>query len=74
MIRTLQQAKRLVKIVIGFTLVLVGAAMLVLPGPGVVTIMLGLAVLSAEFVWARRLLDRMKATARNAKDRLTRKT
>ncbi len=74
MIKTLQQAKRLIKIVVGFTLVLVGVGMLVLPGPGILTIMLGLAILSAEFVWARRLLDHLKTTARDAKDRLTRRT
>lgn len=34
--------------------------MLVTPGPGWLTIGLGLAVLAAEFVWARRLLDRLK--------------
>lgn len=70
----LQQAKRLIKIVIGFTLLAIGVAMLVLPGPGIVTIMLGLALLSAEFVWARRLLERMKAAARDAKAALSRKT
>ncbi len=66
MIGGLTQAKRLIKIVVGFTLVALGIAMLVLPGPGIVTIMLGLAILSAEYVWARRLLDRMKSVARDA--------
>ena len=65
-------AKRLVTIVLGVTLLVLGAAMLVLPGPGVVMIMLGLAVLGAEFLWARRLLDRMKAAGRNAIDGVTR--
>ena len=73
MIGGVRQAKRLIKIVIGFTLLALGVAMLVLPGPGIVTIMLGLAVLSAEYVWARRLLDRMKAAARDARDAVRRK-
>jgi tellurite resistance protein TerC len=64
----IQRAKRLIKIVVGFTLLAVGTAMLVLPGPGIVTIMLGLALLAAEFVWARRLLDRLKAAGREARD------
>ena len=68
MVKGLEQAKRLIKIVVGFTLLAAGAAMMVLPGPGIVTIMLALAILSAEFVWARRLLDRMKAAARDAAD------
>ena len=69
----LQQARRLIKIVVGFTLLAIGVAMLVLPGPGIVTIMLALAILGAEFVWARRLLDRMKAAARDAVDKVRRK-
>ncbi len=34
--------------------------MIATPGPGWLTILLALAVLAAEFVWARRLLDRLK--------------
>jgi uncharacterized protein (TIGR02611 family) len=58
--RTLQQAKRFVRILVGFTLLIAGAAMLLTPGPGWVTIFIALGVLAAEFVWARRLLDRLK--------------
>ena len=57
----LQRAKRLVKIVVGFTLFLLGIIMLVTPGPGLVAIGFGLALLAAEFVWARSLLNRLKA-------------
>lgn len=48
--------------VIGFTVLLIGLAMVVLPGPAVVVIPLGLAILATEFIWARRLLDKTKAT------------
>ena len=65
---TVQQARRFFKILIGFTLLLAGAVMLVTPGPGWVTIALGLAVLAAEFVWARRLLNRLKAEAARIRD------
>lgn len=58
--RTLEQARRVLKIVIGFTLLGVGIVMIVTPGPGWLTIFLGLGLLAAEFVWARRLLNRMK--------------
>lgn len=61
LIRTLRQAKKVIKIVFGLTLLLGGVVMLVTPGPGLLVIALGLAVLAAEFVWARRLLDRLKA-------------
>jgi tellurite resistance protein TerC len=65
---TRTQAMRVAKIVVGFTLLAAGAAMLLLPAPGLVTIAIGLAILSAEFVWARRWLERMNrhaGTARN---------
>jgi uncharacterized protein (TIGR02611 family) len=41
---------------VGTALLLAGAAMLVLPGPGIAVILLGLVVLSAEFQWAKRVL------------------
>jgi uncharacterized protein (TIGR02611 family) len=50
--------------VIGGTLLLIGGVMLVTPGPAMVVIPLGLAVLAAEFAWARRLLRRVKAQVR----------
>jgi tellurite resistance protein TerC len=39
---------------IGASVVLLGVGMLVLPGPGIIVIPLGLAVLAIEFAWARR--------------------
>jgi len=58
-----QQIKRVAKIVIGFTLLAFGIVLLVTPGPGWLVILSGLAVLAAEFLWARRLLDRLKSGA-----------
>lgn len=68
LVKTVQQAKRMIKIVFGFTLLLAGAVMLLTPGPGWVTIALGLAVLAAEYVWARRLLDHLKARGVQIRD------
>ncbi|HSQ23021.1 MAG TPA: HAD-IC family P-type ATPase [Pyrinomonadaceae bacterium] len=48
--------------VIGFTVVLIGLALLVLPGPGLVVIALGLAILATEFVWAQALLRKARET------------
>jgi uncharacterized protein (TIGR02611 family) len=59
-IHSFQQAKRLVKVLMGFTLLALGIVMIATPGPGWLTIMLALGILAAEFVWARRLLDRLK--------------
>lgn len=46
--------------IIGGTFVVVGIALLVLPGPGIAFIALGLAILATEFVWAEALLHRVK--------------
>ena len=53
-IKTLKHAKRLVVLVIGSTILAVGIAMIVLPGPAVVVIPIGLAMLASEFIWARK--------------------
>lgn len=60
LVKTLQQMKRMVVAVVGFTVLAIGLAMIVLPGPAIVVIPAGLAILAAEFVWARNLLKRMK--------------
>ena len=54
--------RRAARIVSGFALLLAGAAMIVLPGPGWVTIALGLALLAPDFPWAHRALERIKET------------
>ncbi|MGQ9858088.1 MAG: PGPGW domain-containing protein [Thermodesulfobacteriota bacterium] len=46
--------------VVGGTVVLIGLAMVVLPGPATLVIPAGIAILATEFVWARRLLDRTR--------------
>ena len=68
-ITTLKQAKRIIKIVTGFTVVLIGIAGLFLPFlQGIVTIVLGLAILGTEFVWAKRLMKRFEDGANNIKN------
>jgi len=59
----IRTARKLAAAVVGGTLLVFGVAMLVLPGPGVIAIGAGLAVLAAEFTWARRLLQRAKREA-----------
>jgi hypothetical protein len=53
--------RRAMVAVIGFTVLLIGGAMIVLPGPAIVFIPLGLGILATEFVWARRLMTRARA-------------
>jgi tellurite resistance protein TerC len=70
----LRQARRLIVLVIGGTVLLIGAALLVLPGPAFVVIPLGLAILATEFRWARNLLRRVKAAAEKGVERLNLKS
>lgn len=62
---SLRRAKRIIVAVIGLTVLLMGAAMIVLPGPAVVVVPVGLAILGTEFVWARRLLEKARAWLMN---------
>lgn len=54
---TFRQARRVVVLLVGSTILGIGAAMIVLPGPALLVIPLGLAILAIEFAWARRWLS-----------------
>jgi Ca2+-transporting ATPase len=56
----LSRLRRVLVAVVGSTLLLVGLAMVVLPGPALIVLPLGLAILATEFVWARVLLKRAR--------------
>jgi uncharacterized protein (TIGR02611 family) len=58
--RSIKAAKRIIVGIVGFTILIIGVAMILLPGPAIVMIPLGLAILATEFVWARRLLKRLR--------------
>jgi len=62
--------KRLIIAITGGTVVLLGIAMIALPGPAVVVIPAGLAILATEFLWARRALQRCKGMATKARRNL----
>jgi uncharacterized protein (TIGR02611 family) len=53
-------ARRIAIAVIGGTVVLAGVIMLVTPGPALLVIPLGLAILALEFAWARHWLNKLK--------------
>jgi len=63
--RLVRAAWRSIVLVVGGTVVAIGVAMIVLPGPAFVVIPAGLAILATEFVWARRLLVRVRAYVEN---------
>ena len=72
-----RSSKRIAVTVVGFALVLVGLAMFVLPGPGILVVVAGLAVLATEYAWAAAALARTKEyaekAASTAKSKLRRK-
>ncbi|MSR17662.1 MAG: hypothetical protein EXS00_00580 [Phycisphaerales bacterium] len=57
-------AKKVIVAIIGGTVLALGVVMLVTPGPGLVVIIGGLAILAAEFAFAKRWLKRVKETGR----------
>lgn len=65
--------KRIAVTVVGFVLIAGGLVMLVLPGPGLLAIVAGLAVLATEYTWARRALDEAKRRTGDVAGRLRRK-
>ena len=59
--------KKLFIAIIGGTVVLLGIVLLILPGPGLLIIAAGLAILATEFFWARRALRNAKGTFAKAR-------
>lgn len=59
--RDLQSLRRIAVAVVGGCLLLVGIALIVLPGPAFIVIPLGLGILASEFVWAKRWLKKIRS-------------
>jgi uncharacterized protein (TIGR02611 family) len=68
MFKTIGQAKKLIVAVVGFTVLLIGLALLFLPGPGIPLILIGIAILATEFVWAGSLLEKVKSKFQKTKE------
>lgn len=66
--KALRQAKRIIVIVVGFTILFVGIAMVVLPGPAFIVIPLGLGILATELLWARKFMDKIKNKLQQGKE------
>ena len=58
--KILRRAKRVIIFVVGGTVLLFGVVLIFTPGPAIVVIPIGLAILATEFVWARNLLRKVK--------------
>ena len=61
-----RSSKRIAVTVVGAAFVLAGIAMVVLPGPGILVVAIGFAILGTEYVWAAAALERTKRTAAEA--------
>ena len=59
--------KKIIVAISGGTVLLVGIAMILLPGPAIVVIPAGLAILATEFIWARRAMRRGKGAVARAR-------
>jgi tellurite resistance protein TerC len=57
--KTLNQVRKYIVTVIGFSMIAIGFAMVVLPGPAFIFIPAGLAILATEFVWAKKFLQKV---------------
>ena len=72
-----KQIKKLVIFLIGISVVLIGCVLFFTPGPAIVVIPIGLAILATEFIWAKKLLkkfkekvDSLSKSAKNVKKKL----
>ncbi len=61
-----RSSKRIAVSVVGGVFVLAGLAMLVLPGPGILVVALGFAILGTEYAWAAAALEKTKRAAEQA--------
>jgi uncharacterized membrane protein len=61
-----KSARRVLVVLGGIPLIVIGVLLMFLPGPGIPVLLLGLFVLSLEFEWAKRYMDRLKETQQKA--------
>ena len=67
-----RSSRRIIITTVGFSLTAVGIVLLVIPGPGLLLIAAGLAVLATEYAWARSALNATKARAAKLRARVSR--
>ena len=66
---TYKAARRIAVLAVGSTVVVLGLIMLVTPGPGLIVIPIGLAILGLEFAWARAWLRKVREGISNQNSR-----
>ena len=62
-----QIVRKVILAVIGTTVVLIGIALIILPGPAFIVIPIGLAILASEFIWARGVVKRGRIFVKRAR-------
>lgn len=65
-VENIKVVRRVIVSVVGATVLLIGIALLVLPGPAFVVIPIGLGILATEYAWARRWLKKARQIAIDA--------
>jgi uncharacterized protein (TIGR02611 family) len=66
--------RKLIVGVIGVTILIVGIAMIVLPGPALILIPVGVGLLATEFAWARWIVRRARHAIAKARSEISRKS
>ena len=66
----LRRARRIVILIVGMTVLLFGIALIVLPGPAIAVIPIGLAILATEYAWARRWLRIVRESTEKGAEKL----
>jgi tellurite resistance protein TerC len=64
-VENIKVVRHVIVSVVGATVLLIGIALLVLPGPAFIVIPVGLAILATEYAWARRWLKKARRIASN---------
>ena len=62
-VENIKVVRRIIVSVVGATVLLIGIALLVLPGPAFIVIPIGLAILATEYAWARHWLRKVRQIA-----------
>ncbi|MFA3783139.1 PGPGW domain-containing protein [Melioribacteraceae bacterium 4301-Me] len=67
-IKTLKQFKKILTAIVGFTVLGIGIIMIITPGPASLVIPLGLTILASEFLWAKKVLEKLKEKVQQIKN------
>ncbi|HEX5637855.1 MAG TPA: PGPGW domain-containing protein, partial [Gammaproteobacteria bacterium] len=68
-----KHARRVIILLVGSTVVVIGIAMLVTPAPAILVIPIGLSILAIEFAWARRWLLKFRKTMEDLQQKILEK-